>query len=641
MIPDELKQLRQWVRIPKGLKYPIEQGWQQNPLGWHDIQEPNGRGFLLLGTPYLCIDGDHVLNDGQYVTPWLETFFNGLLQTGTYAELSTSGRGIHVFFKLEPQQDYPEHLNRLKGMSAKGGNYFNYFLPGFDDLPTDDRPHVEIFYNAGQQIFMTGKSLAGDTIQPAPPMLNNLLAEMLAFSVPPAPIAAPVVRSEEPLPASYDLDRATEMLKYISPDILRADWVEVGQILHDLGADVSLWDSWSSGGTKYKGSREIYKTWASFRGSSNPASIATLHQMAKAGGYSERDFMREWHKENQAMQAPAPAIRQATPFNPWAIGIGDLIEAVENGDYEPMKTGIDQLDNIIGGGLMKRRIYCISAPPAAGKTAFCQMLGESTAEANPDCTCLYFCFEMSRAELQARSVARYGHAHGKRLGHLDILQGKQGWRETAEAWQQNIGHKIAYDGMADNGTPTELSTVLDIIEQATAYNATIGRPAPLIILDYLQLLTVGKDEEQEVIKQAMKQFKDFAVKHNTTIIAVVAQNRESNRSGAVDMFSGRGSSSIEYGADFVLSLAYTDDINDDGEEEDRTTSKKTGRKKKKKVDKSRRSVIVTKSRVFESDGRVDFTFNGKYMAFTPCMGLDEGKKKGAVYNSMLQKPPAR
>ena len=51
MIPDEMKRLRQWIMLPPGQKRPTGADWQKRPRPWDDIKEPNGRGFLLLGTP--------------------------------------------------------------------------------------------------------------------------------------------------------------------------------------------------------------------------------------------------------------------------------------------------------------------------------------------------------------------------------------------------------------------------------------------------------------------------------------------------------------------------------------------------------------------------------------------------------------
>lgn len=633
-IPNELKQLKQWIELPPGKKYPTAKGWQDNSRAWDDIQEPNGKGFLLAGTPYLCIDGDHVLQGGAFVSEWAEQFFARVLETGTYVERSVSGTGIHVFYRLDQEQHYGGELERLKGMSANGGTY-NYWLPGFDDAPKETRPHIEIFYNARRQIYLTGKAMGGDTVKAAPSMLNDLLKRMAAFIVP-AGLQSPQLAQSRELPPDYENERAAAMLNCIDPAGLDYhDWVKVGQILHDLGADVSLWDEWSQRDPgRYKGSREITSKWASFRGSPGGSTIATLHTMAKAGGYDEKTFQRDWFASHPV--AP-PIIRKAEPINPWAAGVSDLIESVEANDYDPIPTGIATVDEMLGGGLMRKKLYLIGAAPAMGKTALTQQLAEHLVIRNPDVSVLYFCFEMPRAELQARSVARLGHSKGKNLSHMDILRGKTGWREAVEDYQKEIGGRVAYFGLGSGLMNTDIASMIAIIKQGVEYNKAHGLPAPFIVADYLQLLNVDGKEEQEAMKAAMAQLKTIAVEHRAAVIAVVANNRESNKSGEVSMYTTRGSSSAEYGADVIMSLVYTESLRD-----------------QEVTDIKKRSLKLTKARAFNPEGMAHFTFDGRYMEFAPTTETGEviphakwdSPKQCKINNDLsgfgrVGKPPAR
>jgi replicative DNA helicase len=149
----------------------------------------------------------------------------------------------------------------------------------------------------------------------------------------------------------------------------------------------------------------------------------------------------------------------------------------------------------------------------------------------------------------------------------------------------------------------------------------MGQPAPLIVVDYLQLVTAGRKDETEDLKVIMGELKRIAVQYSTTVIAVVANNRESNKAGGVSMYAGRGGSSIEYGADMTFGLAYTEEVDD--------------------VDvmhKERRSLVMTKGRFYSADSRIDFIFNGRYSDFEPLE--DSGaktvsKKEAAAIDSLL------
>lgn len=79
------------------------------------------------------------------------------------------------------------------------------------------------------------------------------------------------------------------LLNYIDPDSVRDVWLRVGMgIFHETkGSDegLVLFDSWSKKGKKYKGIRDIEKTWRSLRlDVPNPVTIGTLIKFAKDAG---------------------------------------------------------------------------------------------------------------------------------------------------------------------------------------------------------------------------------------------------------------------------------------------------------------------------------------------------------------------
>ena len=299
-------------------------------------------------------------------------------------------------------------------------------------------------------------------------------------------------------------------------------------------------------------------------------------------------------------------------INPWAAGVSNLVDRVESGAYEPIPTGVAAIDKMLGGGFQKQQTVVLIAPPATGKTSFCQELMEDMARHNKDFTCLYFCFEMAREQLQARSVSRIMREHGHDVSSLDELQGKLGWREGVRLYEQEVGGRVAYYGLGSGLSSSRIEDVEGVISDGLRYNAYTGRPAPFIVLDYLQLIEVEGKEEQEAIKATMARMKGIAVRNDTVVLAIGANNRETNKKGEVSMYGGRGSSSIEYGADIVLCLAETDSL-----ETERTVSSK------------KLSLVMPKGRFYDPSCRADFEFNGKYSEFVPVddWGQACGKKE--------------
>jgi replicative DNA helicase len=333
---------------------------------------------------------------------------------------------------------------------------------------------------------------------------------------------------------------------------------------------------------------------------------------------------------NEALQADKDGFRQriaelytskAGVINPWAAGITKLYKSIEAGDYVPTHTGIPCIDKITAGGLRPKQLVVIGAPPAMGKTAICQWLVENMAEKKKDFSAMYFCYEMAREQMQARGASRLFHQEGGTLSALDILDGRLNWRECIALYDKKIANKVAYIGLGSGLMSSDLKELVRKIQDGVKYQASMGHPAPLIVVDYLQLVTAGRKDETEDLKVIMGELKRIAVQYSTTVIAVVANNRESNKAGGVSMYAGRGGSSIEYGADMTFGLAYTEEV--DGVDV---------------MHKERRSLVMTKGRFYSSDSRVDFVFNGRYSDFEPLE--DSGakpvsKKEAADIESLL------
>lgn len=318
---------------------------------------------------------------------------------------------------------------------------------------------------------------------------------------------------------------------------------------------------------------------------------------------------------------------EAETMNPWAAGLSELERNVSAGRFEPIPTGIKNIDNMLGGGFVASQLVVLGAEPGKGKTAFCQWLAESMAVNREDFSCLYFCFEMAREQLQARSISRLLHEQGQDLSALDVLRGKFGWRDGVEAYKRKIADKVAYFGLGSGLHTSDINEVLRIMQEGIKYNASIGRPSPFIVVDYLQLVDVEGKDEQEALKTVMERLKEFAVKNNTVVVGIVAHNRESNKNGEVSLYSGRGSSSIEYGADIVLGLAYTEMLDN--------------RKLEEVQHKNLISLVMTKGRFYNRDSRADFDFNGKYSEFVPVdrWGQNVSKQENKALNSLLGLEP--
>lgn len=245
-----------------------------------------------------------------------------------------------------------------------------------------------------------------------------------------------------------------------------------------------------------------------------------------------------------------------------ASGIDQFIEQVRAARiYEPLPTGITALDRALNGGLIRGTLVTLGAPPAAGKTILAQQIMENMARAGRDC--LYINLEMSTAQLYARSLARaaYRIDNDSRMTALDILRGYKWSQEqerlimkAASLYKAETEPHMMYN---PDGVTNGLGSIMNAIEQQTKRAKEAGRPAPLICIDYLQLIDGGERDAAESLKKCIYMLKDHARKNNTVVIVVIANNRTANRSGTVEIDSGRDTSAIEYSGDVMLGLAYS------------------------------------------------------------------------------------
>lgn len=293
--------------------------------------------------------------------------------------------------------------------------------------------------------------------------------------------------------------------------------------------------------------------------------------------------------------------------------IDEFLETVRTHKYEPVPTGITDIDKAIGGGFIRQQLILLGAAPGAGKSSLAQWIFEGMAKRGQ--ACVYLNLEMSREQMLARSLSRIAAQNGEKIKATDILQGYQwDWTQeavvigAAERYKQEIAPNMIYN---PDGVTATLDSILEYIETEAERAQAAGKPAPCIVLDYLQIVR-GREREDEAatIKRAMASLKDFAIKHNTFCFVIMANNRASNRSGDVTMESGRDTSALEYGADLQLGLAYT-----------RCLRKYYGDKAKSKDDltpEEMRNVTlkITKGRWGGPGVDVNLYFDGETMTYT-------------------------
>lgn len=255
--------------------------------------------------------------------------------------------------------------------------------------------------------------------------------------------------------------------------------------------------------------------------------------------------------------APVPQTKSGVEM------LDDFFTEVQTRAFEPIPTGVRVLDELLDGGPTRRTLVTIGAAPAMGKTVLAQWIAENMAMQGHDC--LYLNLEMDFRQLLSRSVARHVWARYGRDGDISATQVMRGYAwdgagirdkvtDIYQSYRERIAPHLVYNppGFTDNN----LSHTLAVMDAERDRLKALGRPAPVVVLDYLQLLDAEERDATEAVKSAVKRLKDWAVDSDSIVFLVVAHNRESNKTGRADMESSRDSSGIEYSGDTMLTLSY-------------------------------------------------------------------------------------
>lgn len=299
--------------------------------------------------------------------------------------------------------------------------------------------------------------------------------------------------------------------------------------------------------------------------------------------------------------------------------IDSFLSEVQTTMYEPLPTGIRDIDEALEGGFMRQQLVCLGAAPGAGKTALAQWIFEGMAARGIGC--IFLNLEMSRNQVLARSLARCAAQDGHKISSVKILRGYN-WTEeqraailkAAEEYKTTVAPNMIYN---PDSVTSSLDDILVYLEQEALKAEAKGKKAPLTVLDYLQIIT-GREREDgtELIKRAVAELKRFAVRHDTVVFLIIAHNRESNRSGTVTMESGRDTSAIEYSGDTQIGLTFTRCLK--GWKDEKGITHDKGKSPDDLTPEERKEITlkIVKSRFGGAGRRVDLRFDGETMTYT-------------------------
>ena len=229
---------------------------------------------------------------------------------------------------------------------------------------------------------------------------------------------------------------------------------------------------------------------------------------------------------------------------------------LEKGDTkDPIKTGFDNLDKILDGGLFAG-LYVIGAISSAGKTTLCLQIADQIAKAGNDV--LIFSLEMAKEELMSKSLSRTTYEkdklnavttreilkfNKKDLGNDKIINLNNAL-QCYGAYSKNIFFNI---GIGDIGT--------EKIRKVINTHIHHRKRNPVVFIDYLQILAPPNDRltDKQILDKNIVELKRIARDFDIPVIAISSFNRQSYKD-EVNLSSFKESGAIEYTADVLIGL---------------------------------------------------------------------------------------
>ena len=211
--------------------------------------------------------------------------------------------------------------------------------------------------------------------------------------------------------------------------------------------------------------------------------------------------------------------------------------------YANRSTGFSNIDE---NQFFSPGLYVIGATPAAGKTTFCWQLLEQLA--NNGEKCIYCSYEMSGMELFTKTAARHLFIKDKNTSLTAAQIRRGGWSNSLD----NIFIELANSNANLSVLELQDESVDDLLKLLKPL-CQDAEKAPVVCIDYLQIIPHSKDNIKAGIDDTVRKLKKFQRDTNTTFIVISSFNR-TNYAQSVAFESFKESGNIEYTADVVWGL---------------------------------------------------------------------------------------
>lgn len=575
----------------------------------------------------LCgIDLDNCFNEEGKLS---ELAIDILKRTKSYTEKSLSGKGLHIYFKMKPEEqieiDKEKYYNKMnekqlqtngfrgtKGLEVYQGSIDNRYLTltGNKFLQVDEL-----------------KEISRDELQ-------QILDKYMK-------------RPENPF------SKNTSTIDYSSINLEGKDYLKEALQRTDDKRDTKLIDLWNStpsgsGGNESETDQALMNKLAYY---CNKNETLMIQAFESSPYFQQKDeyHLKKWNRDdykqstisNAIKNTNTTAIEKETDFvnsmkereiqnqlnnqqpevliakqpeepkidlDSLSTGkrIDRFFEIIEKQTFKSIPTGFKTFDEKTNGGFLNQSLITLGGGTSTGKTTFAINLALNFAKSRP---VLYYSLEMGEEMIQAKIFSNLSYTGGGMTIPSDNFLKCYDKNIMTEYQQSKVREELAKHEELNQlfiRYPQECN-IDYILKEVKLFNDELekqGKEKAILFVDYLQYLQGNpREDSQTLIKRIQRELKKYTIENDSLVILLIANSREADTEGKKSSISGgRDSSDIEYSSEYNLQLNFTEW--ERGEREHYTS-----RTELKRQNPRRMTITIHKNRMGMTGEMIDFTFN--------------------------------
>ena len=326
-------------------------------------------------------------------------------------------------------------------------------------------------------------------------------------------------------------------------------------------------------------------------------------------------LIKEAQKMNEEQKTPEEKAKDIITSGSSKQKIESFFQKIDKGTFKPIPTGFNNLDNSLNGGLSMQSIVILNGGTSTGKTTMTLNLCLNLAKERP---IVYITLEMSEEQILSKIYSNIAYTGGgMTISANNILQSYDKNKMTEYQRKCLIEEIQKHDELSNFFVIFPESSNIDFlqkeIELITKELQEQGKPNPIVVIDYLQFIQGDtREDTQTLIKRTQRILKKYAIENETIVFLLSANSREANRQKESSIDSGRDTSDIEYTADYLLSINFTEFENNPKSDKSRRKLQQEAIQNKKPL---KMSLIIHKQRFGQSGEQIDFDFYGTANTF--------------------------